>query len=95
MRIKSIRKLKLDKAIPVYDLTTFKNDNFILANGVVVHNSKDMADCVAGVVSVFSNLRSSFRGTGTGRPMGTARPQGTALPTAKTTGRRIQIGELL
>lgn len=57
--------------------------------------SKDMADCVAGIVSVFSRLRSSFRGAGTGRPSITARPSGTALPATKTTGRRIQLGELV
>lgn len=57
--------------------------------------SKDMADCVAGVMSVFSKLRSSFRGAGTGRPSVTARPSGTSLPTPKTTGRRIQLGALL
>lgn len=58
-------------------------------------SSKDMADCVAGVVSVFSHLRSSFRGVGTGRPSVTMRPSGTALPAPKTTGRRIQLGELV
>ena len=59
------------------------------------NESKDMADCVAGVVSVFSHLRSSFRGAGTGRPTATVRPSGTALPAPKTTGRRIQLGELV
>ena len=59
------------------------------------NESKDMADCVAGVVSVFSHLRSSFRGTGTGRPSTTVRPPGTPLPMPKTTGRRIQLGELI
>ena len=59
------------------------------------NESKDMADCVAGVVSVFSHLRSSFRGTGTGRPSTTVRLPGTPLPMPKTTGRRIQLGELI
>ena len=58
-------------------------------------SSKDMADCVAGIVSVFSHLRSSFRGAGTGRPAITVRPSGTALPAPKTAGRRIQLGELV
>jgi intein/homing endonuclease len=37
------------KDIKVYDITT-KNSNFILSNGVVVHNSKDIADAVSGLV---------------------------------------------
>lgn len=95
MQIKSVRRLKLDKPIPVYDISVSKNDNFILENGVVVHNSKDMSDCVAGIVYVFSRLRSSFRGTGTGRPVTTVRPQGTVIPAPRKAGRSIHIGELI
>lgn len=57
--------------------------------------NKDMADCIASIVSVFSHLRSSFRGAGTGRPTTTMRPSGTVLSTSKPKGRRIQIGELV
>jgi len=36
--------------IPVYDLGAYPNENFCLANGAVVHNSKDVADSMAGVL---------------------------------------------
>ena len=49
MRIKSIRRLKLRAKVPVYDITVPETENFCLANGVVVHNSKDVSDAVAGV----------------------------------------------
>ena len=50
MKIKSIRNIKLNKPVAVYDISISENDNFVLENGVVVHNSKDVSDCVAGVV---------------------------------------------
>lgn len=41
----------LDEPIKVYDLeSTSDNHNFCLSNGLVVHNSKDIADAVAGAV---------------------------------------------
>jgi hypothetical protein len=41
----------MDKEVPVYDIEVDSdNRNFCLTNGVVAHNSKDIADAVAGVV---------------------------------------------
>jgi len=50
MLIKSIKIIKLKEKVPVYDITVPETQNFCLANGVVVHNSKDVADAVTGVV---------------------------------------------
>jgi hypothetical protein len=50
MRIKSLRRVLLSEAIPVYDLSVAQTENFKLANGPFVHNSKDISDCVAAVV---------------------------------------------
>ena len=47
-RILSIRHLEVES--PVYDLTVPGTQNFALASGVFVHNSKDCADALAGVV---------------------------------------------
>lgn len=49
-KIKSIRKVKLDNITPVYDIEVPMYSNFALANGIIVHNSKDMADALAGSV---------------------------------------------
>lgn len=48
MKLKSINRVKLDTPIPVYDLEVQRNSNFCLSNGIVIHNSKDIADAVAG-----------------------------------------------
>lgn len=37
--VKSVRKIKLDTPIPVYDATMPEHHNFCLGNGVVVHNT--------------------------------------------------------
>lgn len=50
MRIRSKRIINLDHPIPVYDLESKANHNFVLANGCVVHNSKDLADAVTNSV---------------------------------------------
>lgn len=42
--ITNITYIDLDTPIPVYDIEVPSNSNFILANGLVVHNSKDVAD---------------------------------------------------
>jgi len=47
-RILSIIRRKVDEL--VYDLTVPGLENFALASGVFVHNSKDCADAVCGVV---------------------------------------------
>jgi hypothetical protein len=47
-RVLSIKLLQVNE--PVYDLTVPKWENFALASGVFVHNSKDCSDAIAGVV---------------------------------------------
>ena len=42
--------IRYDKPIPVYDIEVENNHNFTLYNGVVVHNSKDMSDSLAGAL---------------------------------------------
>ena len=46
----------LDYAIPVYDLEVERWNNFGLLSGVFVHNSKDIADCVANVIWFMDNF---------------------------------------
>lgn len=50
MKVKSVRRITLDTPVPVYDLTVDGPENFKLAHGPFVHNSKDVADALAGVV---------------------------------------------
>jgi hypothetical protein len=53
----SKRIIKLQKEIPVYDITVPSTSNFVLSNGIVVHNSKDRLDAVCGSVwSALQNL---------------------------------------
>ena len=56
-RILSVRKIS--KTADVWDITVPELENFALASGVFVHNSKDVADAIAGVV--FS-LTTNYRG---------------------------------
>ena len=48
--IKSINFVELNNEVPVYDLYVVGNHNFQLACGVIVHNSKDISDSLAGAV---------------------------------------------
>ena len=48
--IKSKNIIKLEKYIAVYDLEIEKVHNFPIGNGLVVHNSKDMSDSLAGAL---------------------------------------------
>lgn len=50
MKVKSVTHLHLPEAVPVYDLTVTGTENFKLAAGPFVHNSKDVSDALAGVV---------------------------------------------
>lgn len=50
MRVKSVKKVHLEEAVPVYDLSVPEFQNFKLAAGPFVHNSKDCADAIAGVI---------------------------------------------
>lgn len=47
-KIKSIKIIKAEKPIPVYDIEVPIYDNFALEAGVFVHNSKDLSDAIAG-----------------------------------------------
>lgn len=46
--VESVRFIELDEPVPVYDLEVDDYHNFALSAGVFVHNSKDLADAVAG-----------------------------------------------
>lgn len=50
MKIKKINQIKLKEPVPVYDIELAKNNNFKLSAGVIVHNSKDIADAWGGVI---------------------------------------------
>lgn len=56
-----IRKSRITvDQVPVYDLEVEDNHNFVLSNGMVVHNSKDIMDAVCGsVYSCFENLETA------------------------------------
>jgi len=41
--VKAIRRIKLDNPMPVYDATSPQYHNFVLSNGVVVHNTAKKA----------------------------------------------------
>jgi len=53
-RVRAVIPVILDEPVLVYDLEVETHHNFALTCGVVVHNSKDVADAVAGVVSSLS-----------------------------------------
>ena len=48
-KVKQVNKVTLDEPVAVYDLEVDEWDNFALAAGVFVHNSKDLADAVCAV----------------------------------------------
>lgn len=48
--IKSIEYMNYSDPIPVFDTEVPKTHNFLLSAGVFVHNSKDMADSLAGAL---------------------------------------------
>ena len=53
--------------IPVYDCTVPGTENFVLANGCVVHNSKDVADSVAGVAHILKTKEAKTGGSTSAR----------------------------
>lgn len=54
LTVESLSYNKLEEAVPVYDLEVDEHHNFILESGAAVHNSKDCADALAGVVYTLS-----------------------------------------
>lgn len=57
MRVISVRRITLSEPVPVFDLTVDEHHNFKLAEGCYVHNSKDVADALAGVVTGLTTSR--------------------------------------
>lgn len=55
LTITNIQHKHYDEPIPVYDITVPDYNNFMLDCGVIVHNSKDIADAVAGSIWNCSN----------------------------------------
>ena len=58
--LESIRAITYQDSVPVFDLEVDEYHNFALNAGVIVHNSKDCADALAGVVYTLSK-KSSYR----------------------------------
>ena len=49
-KVRAVERVVLEEPVPVYDLEVDVFSNFALSCGVFVHNSKDLADAVAGAV---------------------------------------------
>lgn len=62
-KVREIIRIDVPTPIPVFDLEVDEWSNFALAGGVFVHNSKDVADCIAGVVSTLMGNRAYRRNT--------------------------------
>ena len=60
MRIKSVRVYSLDAPVPVYDVSVLGTENFLLAAGVFVHNSKDLIDSVCGAYTNMLERKSTW-----------------------------------
>jgi hypothetical protein len=58
--VRAVVPVHLHEAVPVYDLEVDGYHNFALCSGVFVHNSKDVADGLAGIVYSLST-RQVFR----------------------------------
>jgi hypothetical protein len=54
---------ELDYTADVWDIEVKDYHNFALADGIFVHNSKDIADCVAGVVHILTHKVANYRRT--------------------------------
>jgi len=57
IKILNVKKVKLREPVAVYDMTIEGTYNFVLGNGAVVHNSKDVADSCTGVISGLTQSR--------------------------------------
>lgn len=60
MRVLQVRKVTLLQPVPVFDVSVPGPENFLLAAGVFVHNSKDVADAVCGAYTTLLERRSSW-----------------------------------
>lgn len=60
MRVLQVRKVTLLQPVPVFDVSVPGPENFLLAAGVFVHNSKDVADAVCGAYHTLIQRRSSW-----------------------------------
>ena len=49
-KVRAVIPVKLSEPVPVFDLEVDEHSNFALCSGVFVHNSKDLADSLAGIV---------------------------------------------
>jgi hypothetical protein len=48
-KVRAVIPVHLSLPVPVFDLEVEEHSNFALASGVFVHNSKDVADALAGI----------------------------------------------
>ena len=58
-KVRAVLPVHLDVPVPVFDLEVDEHANFALASGVFVHNSKDVADALAGSLYTLSQQRST------------------------------------
>lgn len=63
MKIKSIKKIKLDKPIPMYDITVENYHNFSIGNGIITHNSS-LQKAINKLAKPFSCSRKMLLGDG-------------------------------
>lgn len=57
--VANVSRVILSEHLPVYDIEVPKYNNFILANGLIVHNSKDESDSLCG--AIFNASKSKFK----------------------------------
>ena len=87
MKVVSVKAVELPKKVPTFDITVLGTENFRLASGPFVHNSKDVSDAVAGVVYMLQKKEASY-----GRPPRRSRRESVEPSIRKVrfgTGRRI------
>ena len=60
MKVVSVKHVKLPEPVPTYDISVLDTENFRLASGAFVHNSKDVADSVAGTVFILYSKVARF-----------------------------------
>ena len=60
LAITEIEIIKLDHLIDVYDIEVPEYSNFMLGNRVIVHNSKDTSDALAGAYYDASNYKDEY-----------------------------------